>query len=517
MSARHQISGFREEVLRVQPDCNPFSQPARLEIIRKQAVSSPVFGTDGFFVISCHKEPGSLYRKEIAVSESWAIVRARKGCPLSDEEWLSALHIKDGTADLREFKVWPGFCSYDLVSIDTMLLEKIYIPDEVQEFHSECFHGEEKLKQVIFGPSSRLTSLAEKCFYCCSKLEEIYVPNTVQRIGARCFSGCESLRRVVFGISSCLQEIEDDAFTLCSWGGWYWDRGGCPFEEIYIPDSVEILGCGCFENCAIRRVTFGPSPRLKSIGSSCFAFSSLWKFNLPESVTEIYGGAFNGCAIGGSIYVGGGFSVVGSLLLRDNGRFCCSSVDHISEIDVPDTVVEICDGCFSGCGNLRKVRFGDASRLERLGAEAFTDGDLSEDSWDFVCDGCPIEEIRVPDSVREIGDRCFAGCRELASVTFGASSRLERIGSEAFADVRAEMYEYEEDVETGCLFEEIVLPDSVEVIEDRCFLGCTRLSKITVGAGSRLKSIGHDCFDYTGVDKKDIDRLKALAANAGTV
>ena len=51
----------------------------------------------------------------------------------------------------------------------------------------------------------------------------------------------------------------------------------------------------------------------------------------------------------------------------------------------------------------------------------------------FQCIYCfgRLREIRVPDSVRELCDKCFFECECLYRVTFGVSSSLERIGTAA--------------------------------------------------------------------------------------
>ena len=45
-----------------------------------------------------------------------------------------------------------------------------------------------------------------------------------------------------------------------------------------------------------------------------------------------------------------------------------------------------------------------------------------------------LSEIRIPDSVGEVGDKGSARCRNPSIVTFGESSSLKRIGKNAFAD-----------------------------------------------------------------------------------
>ena len=69
------------------------------------------------------------------------------------------------------------------------------------------------------------------------------------------------------------------------------------------------------------------------------------------------------------------------------------------------------------------MTFGSSSCLERIGIRAFS----SLFSGGRLL-ACGIEEIAIPDSVRELCDRCFYGCLSLHFVTFGSSSALERIG-----------------------------------------------------------------------------------------
>ena len=107
----------------------------------------------------------------------------------------------------------------------------------------------------------------------------------------------------------------------------------------------------------------------------------------------------------------------------------CFESTKIEEVSIPDSVRELCDRCFAGCSNLRRVRFGSSSSLERIGVEAF--GSVRHEKFGML--KCAIVEIRIPDSVRELCDRCFYECSCLSRVTFGPSSSLERIGFHAFA------------------------------------------------------------------------------------
>ena len=65
-----------------------------------------------------------------------------------------------------------------------------------------------------------------------------------------------------------------------------------------------------------------------------------------------------------------------------------STPSSLIEISIPDSVRELCDGCFKRCKSLRRVTFGPSSSLERIGVSCFRESG--------------VEEVSVPDSVREL-------------------------------------------------------------------------------------------------------------------
>ena len=171
-------------------------------------------------------------------------------------------------------------------------------------------------------------------------------------------------------------------------------------------------------------MTFGPSSSLERVGALCFFRCALVEFEIHVPVREIGGGAFGECALPEGIVCRDGccFRAIDGLVLSDDCTRCFSSYGVLSSVCVPDSVRELCDGCFQGCSSLRRVTFGPSSSLER------------------ICVSClrrtGVEEFAVPDRVRELCERCFQWCQRLRSVTFGSSSSLERIGDCCFGGLR---------------------------------------------------------------------------------
>ena len=89
--------------------------------------------------------------------------------------------------------------------------EKIVIPSSVKVLGAYAFAGRERLREVVFGPDSRLESIEKGCFQNCG-LEEIVVPSSVRSIGKEAFSGCRRLSSVRFEDGSMLSEVGSWAF-----------------------------------------------------------------------------------------------------------------------------------------------------------------------------------------------------------------------------------------------------------------------------------------------------------------
>ena len=234
------------------------------------------------------------------------------------------------------------------------------------------------------------------------------------------------------------------------------------------------LGESCFSHCrCLRSLTFGPSPSLELIGYLCFDGSALTSVELPPSLVKVVGGVFNNCSLACENFFceNCSFVAVGCVLLSEAGRFCHGTFSQVSEVVIPDSVVELCPRSFLLCKSLRSVKFSASSNLERIGA------------WAFEAAG--LEFLSLPDSVVELGMCCFVRCDRLCSVTFSSLSNLEVIGDGAFHWSGLESFS---------------IPDSVVEVGNMCFYGSESLGSVTFGSSSRLKRICHAAFSRTRIE-----------------
>jgi hypothetical protein len=94
--------------------------------------------------------------------------------------------------------------------------------------------------------------------------------------------------------------------------------------------------------------------------------------------------------------------------------------------------------------------------------------------------------IIIPESVEEIGERCFYNCRKLDSVMFDPDSNLRRIEAYAFF---------------GTNLQSITFPKRVEGIGEKCFHNCERLKEITFSRDFRASErVASNAFFWCAVN-----------------
>ena len=385
-------------------------------------------------------------------------------------------------------------------------VRSISVPDRVEELVDNCFSGFSSLSRVAFCESCSLKRIGVRAFSGCP-LTEIRIPSTVDQLCEECFLNCTSLSRITFSAPSKLKCIGSNAFC------------GCSFEVIDIPSSVEELCDRCFSNCSsLICVNFLETPSVKRIGVESFCGCGLRDIDIPNTVEELCEGCFSTCQDLSQVT----FSEPSCLK-----RICSfafgfdrkyqgqTGFSKVTEIAIPSSVEELCDKCFFGSCNLSRVTFNEPSHLKRIGARAFGDDWLP---------GCPLTEIRIPDSVEELGEFCFSRCEHLSRVTFGQSSQLRRIcrcafrqcafteiqlpasveelGCECFSSDNLRAVTFSEPsslkIITGfsrCpLADEVKIPDSVEEIGPSCFFFCLFIRSISLSPLSSLKRISFEAF-----------------------
>lgn len=173
---------------------------------------------------------------------------------------------------------------------------------------------------------------------------------------------------------------------------------------------------------------------------------------------------FYGCKKLTSITLGSNIELISS-----NAFANCVNLSEV-KIDKAATTY-IGEAAFEKCTSLKRIKL--PKKLAGLSFSVFASSGL--------------EEIIIPNSVRNIWDYVFQDCKQLKKVTLG--KKLRGIGHNCFE---------------GCTaLKEIVIPKKTEYLREEAFLGCENLNKVIFKG--KLEEIGKDAFAKTPFKEKEKD------------
>ena len=344
--------------------------------------------------------------------------------------------------------------------------------------------------------------ICDRAFFVCINLTSIGVPNSVKDIGEWAFAGCSLLSSI--DIPNSVISIGNIAFAGC-----------LSLKYISIPESVICLNGNPFGDCEgeieclSANFIYEDDVLFNKDKSEIISFRNqeIESYIIPDSVTSIGDGAFEGCSSLSSLVIpdsvvnikGNPFylwkgkleCLSASFIYEDNvlfnmdksklisfrnqeaksfiipngvmsiEKYAFSDCSSLISISVPKSVTSIGDGAFDGCSSLSSI--------------AISDSITSIGTWTF--DGCKsLRSLVIPDSVTSIGNEAFRGCFSLCSLVIPDS--VTSIGEGAF---------------DGCSsLRSLVIPDSVTSIGDGAFSSCSSLRSLVIP--DSVTSIGDGVF-----------------------
>ena len=388
----------------------------------------------------------------------------------------------------------------DSYSFQNSKIEKLHMPNTITTIGVQAFY-KSNLNEITI--SNQIKTLSEGCFRN-TKIETIVIPNGVTNIGPNCFFGCKSLREVqlpnsitnigggVFGdcesINVTFEEgsqffISDDLFLMDNEQEELIQYLGS-LTELSIPSSIKIIKKNSFANQkSITNIDFLSNDTLTEIEDSAFSNCELLQIiNLPNSVAKINTNVFENCKSLKSIHFSSNLESLGNNCFQR-----CSKLNEVTFEDV-DNELTIGNSCFVECSSLTNIKL--PYGLISIGSECFTQctklnnieipSTLS--TWyenAFSYSGLTSFNFPSDSQINEIPNKLFYSSSRLKYVSL--SSSIVTIGAEAFALTA---------------LQEIIIPENIESIGNRCFAGCKSLSLFYVPSNeSRLRDIGDYLFD----------------------
>ena len=421
-------------------------------------------------------------------------------------------------------------------------LPSINIPEGVTIIEEGVFYECSSLLSIDL-PTS-LTTIGYGAFYYCSSLQSIVIPGGVESIVGKTFVGCTSLSSLTF--SDGVKNINTEFYGCKKLKTLFIPKSVIsigPFEEYFfetiivdeenpiydsrdncnaiIETASNTLLIGCVSTTIPSSVTSVASGAFSGIGTRC-GESAFYSFDESNGILTISGRGdmynYNSNSPWYSyqkdilkIIIGEGVTTIGS------GAF--SGCSNLTSVSIPEGVTSIESSAFMGCSGLTSLAIPNS--VTNIESEAFRNcysitsaivGNSVINIERSAFFGCTnLTSIVIPNSVTKIGYGAFEGCNGLIKVTIGNS--VTSIEDNAFNGCTGLTGVHISDLAAWCNIKnssnplsyahrlylngeevkDLVIPNSVTVIESSAFSGCNGLTSVTIG--SSVTNIENDAFE----------------------
>jgi len=238
-------------------------------------------------------------------------------------------------------------------------LSKISSWSKVKTIGNYAFSGTDLSSASIQIPAS-VQSIGEYAFSN-SGLTSVTVPSSVTSLGANCFSNCNKLSTAT--IEARISSIERDLFNGCN-----------NLESVTLSDSVTSIGANAFANLS-KLSSVSSWSNVTTIGNCAFSATSFATVTLSSNIQSIGTSPFSKCPSlvwidvdeSNTMYK----SIDGVLFDNDEMNLIQYPCGRNEDYTVPDNVTAISAGAFNGCKQLQSIIISDS--VKTIGNSAFED------------------------------------------------------------------------------------------------------------------------------------------------
>lgn len=347
-------------------------------------------------------------------------------------------------------------------------VENITIPNGVTTIENLAFEGWKKLTTIEI--PSTVTSISPTSFLGCINLTTITVTGSstyqssynaiIETSTNKLILGCKGTTTIPASVTT----IGDDAFR------------GVGITSITIPASVTTLGKRAFNNTGITTITIPSS--VTSIGEGAFNSCKKLIQITVEGGNATYDSrscnAIIETATNKLLFGCGGTTIPSSVsVIAQNAFFGVSKEDFT--ITIPEGMTEIGKGAFNGCTGLTSVTF--PSGFTTIGEEAFKGCNglrnftiptsvttINQHAFQ-ECNG--LESVTIPANVISLGNEVWYNCANIKIVKIEGGNKVD---SKLYLPTRT--------FKNCNKIEEIYFPNKAFYIKEEAFIGCKNIKKV---------------------------------------
>ena len=232
-----------------------------------------------------------------------------------------------------------------------------------------------------------------------------------------------------------VNEIEAYAFENCS-----------KITDIFFTSSIQTIGSSAFYNTEIITYTNASSGANICEVKGLPVTSGSWKYaeKLDNSLIIVkYLGSSSTVSVP---------NLINEKIVKNIHSYCFSSKDKIQSITIPNSVISIGSGAFSGCSGLTKVNITDLAAWFKITFDNEYANPLYY-AHHLYLNNTELTEITIPNSITKINANVLAGASSITSIAIPSS--VTSIGEYAFSNCSA--------------MQRIFIPRNVTVIENYSF------------------------------------------------
>ena len=251
-------------------------------------------------------------------------------------------------------------------------------------------------------------TIGSHAFANCSSLNNVSLPSTVSVLNEYTFYACEALESVSL---EYIRKISDSVFYGC-----------IALESVIFSADLEEIGSWSFSQCqSLDTVSFESVTKLTEIDDYAFTGCSMLRsVSIPQSVRRVGILAFYDCSRLSSV------SIPESVESIDFGAFTYTRWYQ----DKTDDYLIVGDGVLIKCNAHPSVLDLSGKGIKMISSAFYNAAAYDEATVYGYKYANILENIVIPEGVREIGKSAFAGCLGLKNITLNED--LVRIDDGAF-------------------------------------------------------------------------------------